>query len=70
MPATTATSVPENGTPATAEHQNDTLPVPSPTVSYWRVKPHHLDSHRTTSGLPTSCDIVIIGSGMAGVSVA
>ncbi|OJD40253.1 fad dependent oxidoreductase [Diplodia corticola] len=67
--ATTATAAPESRAPA-ANHQNDTLPVPNSTLSYWREKPHRLDTHRTTPDLPASCDVAIIGSGMAGVSVA
>lgn len=69
MGVTTSTTNAENNS-AAAEHQNDTLPVPNSTLSYWREKPHRLDSHRSTPDLPTSCDVAIIGSGLAGVSVA
>lgn len=69
MGVTTSTANAENNS-AAAEHQNDTLPVPNSTLSYWREKPHRLDSHRSTPDLPTSCDVAIIGSGLAGVSVA
>ncbi|ROW17848.1 hypothetical protein VPNG_00806 [Cytospora leucostoma] len=46
------------------------LPVPNPTPSYWRSEPHYLDSHRSTPELPDESDIIIIGAGLAGVSVA
>ncbi|KAL1651938.1 hypothetical protein SLS58_000061 [Diplodia intermedia] len=69
MTATTPTAITENGA-AAANHQNDTLPVPNPTLSYWREKPHRLDTHRSTPDLPASCDVAIIGAGLAGVSVA
>ena len=49
---------------------NDLLPVPNPTASYWRQEPHWLDSHRSTPSLPPQADIVIIGTGIAGVSTA
>ncbi|EOD50163.1 putative fad dependent oxidoreductase superfamily protein [Neofusicoccum parvum UCRNP2] len=55
---------------AAATHQNAYLPVPNPSQSYWRTPPHPLDSHRTTPSLPTACDVLIIGAGLAGVSVA
>ncbi|KAF4312646.1 FAD dependent oxidoreductase [Botryosphaeria dothidea] len=50
------------------DHHNSTLPVPNPTQSYWRTPPHPLDSLRSTPSLPTTCDILIIGAGLAGVS--
>lgn len=46
------------------------LPVPNPTESYWRSEPHWLDEHRSTAHLPAAADIVIIGTGIAGVSTA
>lgn len=46
------------------------LPVPNPTHSYWQSEPHRLDSHRSTPELPRTTDIVVIGAGIAGVSVA
>ncbi|KAL8944094.1 MAG: hypothetical protein Q9216_000685 [Gyalolechia sp. 2 TL-2023] len=45
-------------------------PRPSPTSSYWQDPPHLLAEHRTTSGLPGSASIVIIGSGITGASIA
>ncbi|KAI0861129.1 FAD dependent oxidoreductase [Xylaria cubensis] len=49
---------------------NAYLPVPNPTTPYWRTDLHHLDSHRSTKDLPTECDVLIIGAGISGVSVA
>lgn len=46
------------------------FPVPNSTLSFWRTQPHDLDSHRSTEELPAECDIVIIGAGYAGASVA
>ncbi|KAI8629838.1 FAD dependent oxidoreductase superfamily protein [Xylariaceae sp. FL1651] len=50
--------------------KNKFLPVPDATVSYWRTDLHPLDSHRSTADLPTKCDVLIIGAGFSGVSVA
>jgi monoamine oxidase len=44
------------------------LPVPAPTVSYWQVPEHPLASYR--SPFPESADVVIIGSGITGISIA
>lgn len=46
------------------------LPVDNPTRPFWRTDPHPLDEHRTTPDLPPQSDIVIIGAGYAGVSIA
>ncbi|KAI4214558.1 MAG: hypothetical protein LQ351_002975 [Letrouitia transgressa] len=47
------------------------LPCPYPSASFWQSEPDvFLLNHRTTSELPSSADIVIIGSGLTGVSVA
>jgi hypothetical protein len=46
------------------------LPVPNATVSYWQDPPHPIANLRTTSVLPESCDILIIGSGISGASIA
>jgi hypothetical protein len=46
------------------------IPVPNPTASYWLSEPHWLDNHRSTPELPSYADIVIIGTGIAGVSTA
>ncbi|GAP88120.1 putative FAD dependent oxidoreductase [Rosellinia necatrix] len=49
---------------------NSYLPVPNPTTPYWRTDLHPLDSHRSTENLPAECDVLIIGAGISGVSVA
>lgn len=54
----------------TMESSQSLMPVPNPTLSYWRSELHPLDSHRSTPELPETSDVVIIGAGMAGVSVA
>lgn len=55
----------------TGQHAvNAYLPVPNPTTPYWRTEPHPLDSHGSTKDLPTECDVLIIGAGISGVSVA
>jgi glycine/D-amino acid oxidase-like deaminating enzyme len=46
------------------------LPVPNPIVSYWLTQPHKHANLRSTATLPSTCDIAIIGSGMAGVLTA
>ncbi|OJI99056.1 hypothetical protein ASPVEDRAFT_25895 [Aspergillus versicolor CBS 583.65] len=46
------------------------LPVENPTVPFWRTELHHLDQLRTTSELSNKSDIVIIGAGYTGISLA
>lgn len=46
------------------------LPRPNPTVSYWQDPPSPLASHRSTDHLPSSTDVVVIGSGITGALVA
>ncbi|KAI0157577.1 FAD dependent oxidoreductase [Xylariaceae sp. FL1272] len=46
------------------------FPVPNATVPFWRTELHELDSHRSTAELPDKQDIVIIGAGFAGASLA
>jgi NADH dehydrogenase FAD-containing subunit len=46
------------------------FPVKNATTPYWRSQLHTIDQHRSTEELPTECDVAIIGSGMAGVSIA
>ncbi|KAK8038305.1 Gamma-glutamylputrescine oxidoreductase [Apiospora phragmitis] len=46
------------------------FPVPNSTQPFWRTELHEFDSHRTTPDLPTESDIVIIGAGFAGSSLA
>ena len=49
---------------------NTVLPVDNSTLSFWRTDLHELDNHRSTEDLPTECDILIVGAGFAGTSVA
>lgn len=46
------------------------FPVPDATPSFWRTELHPLDTHRTTEELPSECDVLIVGSGYAGVATA
>lgn len=46
------------------------LPPPHPTVSYWQDPPSCLANHRSTAELPPTTDILIIGSGITGASLA
>ncbi|KAE8314712.1 FAD dependent oxidoreductase [Aspergillus transmontanensis] len=46
------------------------LPVDNPTRPFWRTEPHPLDELRSTEALPDQSDIVIIGAGYSGVSIA
>ena len=45
------------------------LPASSPTESYWQTPPHRLASYRS-SPFPDVADVVIIGSGITGTSIA
>lgn len=45
-------------------------PVKNPSISYWQIPPHPDVADRQSSKLPASADIVIIGSGMSGTSIA
>ena len=47
--------------------KNPLLPVPDPMPSYWLTQPHRYAGLHSTPQLPKTCDIAIIGSGMAGV---
>jgi len=42
----------------------------NPTTPFWQTELHELHDHRSTEHLPEHSDIVIIGAGYAGVSVA
>ena len=44
------------------------LPVSSPTESYWQTPPHRLASFR--SPFPDEADVLVIGSGITGISIA
>ncbi|EQL02963.1 FAD dependent oxidoreductase [Ophiocordyceps sinensis CO18] len=47
------------------------LPTPNSTLSYWLLDPSRkLLGHRTTEGLPSTADVVIIGSGITGTFAA
>jgi hypothetical protein len=46
------------------------LPVDNPTLPYWTVPPINLPAHNNTTALPTHVDVIIIGSGITGVSCA
>ncbi|KAF2757723.1 FAD dependent oxidoreductase-like protein [Pseudovirgaria hyperparasitica] len=47
------------------------LPVPNPSSSFWHSEPNEfLIGHRTTPELPAHADVVIVGSGITGASVA
>ncbi|KAI9371247.1 phosphoenolpyruvate phosphomutase-domain-containing protein [Aspergillus egyptiacus] len=46
------------------------LPVENSTRPFWRTEPHELDELRTTPELPQQSDIVIIGAGYSGISLA
>jgi len=61
------TSSTQSITSSPSKQPHDYLPVPNPMPSYWLQQPHPYATLRTTPSLPTTCDIAIIGSGMAGV---
>jgi NADH dehydrogenase FAD-containing subunit len=46
------------------------LPVKNSTKPFWRTELHELDELRTTPELPQRSEIVIIGAGYSGVSLA
>ncbi|KAE8853215.1 hypothetical protein HRS9122_00207 [Pyrenophora teres f. teres] len=46
------------------------FPVPNATPSYWRKDVGAIDNHRSTETLPATSDVVIIGAGYVGASVA
>ncbi|KAH8690577.1 FAD dependent oxidoreductase superfamily [Talaromyces proteolyticus] len=50
--------------------QTPFLPVENPTLPFWLTDRSALDEHRSTPDLPDESDIVIIGGGYAGVSLA
>jgi glycine/D-amino acid oxidase-like deaminating enzyme len=39
-------------------------------TSFWRSSTKSIDEHRSTESLPDNADIVIIGAGFAGASIA
>ncbi|GAB1740694.1 hypothetical protein NU219Hw_g5783t2 [Hortaea werneckii] len=50
--------------------RSNIMPVDNYTVPYWRCDLHPVDDHRSSEFLPSESDVVIIGSGMAGVATA
>jgi NADH dehydrogenase FAD-containing subunit len=46
------------------------LPVENSTKPFWRTELHELDELQTTPELPQRSEIVIIGAGYSGVSLA
>jgi choline dehydrogenase-like flavoprotein len=46
------------------------LPRQNPTISYWQDPPDAIADHRSTTGLPEHADIIIIGSGITGATIA
>ncbi|KAK1624152.1 FAD dependent oxidoreductase-domain-containing protein [Colletotrichum phormii] len=50
--------------------QDPGLPVANPTISYWQLPPLEGVADHQSEHLPTDVDVVIIGSGMSGTSIA
>jgi glycine/D-amino acid oxidase-like deaminating enzyme len=50
-------------------HRDPGLPVDSPTPSYWQMPPHKICNSQSPE-LPSETNVVIIGSGITGTSVA
>ncbi|RDW68591.1 FAD dependent oxidoreductase-8 [Coleophoma crateriformis] len=46
------------------------FPVENSTLPFWRTELHEIDNHQSTSELPAKCDVLIIGSGFSGASIA
>lgn len=46
------------------------FPVPHALPSYWRKQVGPIDRHRSTPRLPSSADIVVVGAGYVGASLA
>ena len=46
------------------------LPCPDPTISYWQDPPSDLANYQSSQKLPSSVDVIIIGSGITGAKVA
>jgi ribulose 1,5-bisphosphate synthetase/thiazole synthase len=47
-----------------------TLPRPNPTISGWQDPPDAIANFQSTAELPETADVVIIGSGISGASIA
>lgn len=53
------------------KHPRASLPTPTSSNSFWHSEPNEfLLGHRTTEELPAEADIVIVGTGITGTSVA
>ncbi|KAJ0328453.1 hypothetical protein COL922a_013207 [Colletotrichum nupharicola] len=50
--------------------QDPGLPVSDPSISYWQLPPLDGIANHQSQDLPTEADVVIIGSGMSGTSIA
>lgn len=46
------------------------FPVPDATPSWWRTQLHRLDDYVSSECVPEESDVVVIGAGIAGASVA
>ncbi|KAM5343460.1 hypothetical protein ACJ41O_011997 [Fusarium nematophilum] len=55
---------------ATVTSQDPGLPGKNPTVSYWQLPPNDAVADRQSEILPQEADVVIIGSGITGASIA
>jgi hypothetical protein len=51
-------------------HFQKPFPTKASTLSFWRTEPDDIDELRTSEYLPTECDVVIVGAGLSGASVA
>lgn len=54
----------------TPKQSNIRAPVPKPLPSLWTSEPRLLDNHQSSATLPSTADVVIIGSGLAGTGTA
>ncbi|OBS17642.1 hypothetical protein FPOA_09378 [Fusarium poae] len=45
------------------------FPPPNGMASFWRSSPGVLDNYRSTSQIPSECDIIIVGAGYSGASL-
>lgn len=50
--------------------QHSRKPVDNPVPSFWNGAPRDLDDYRSSEQLPSTADVIIIGSGLAGVGTA
>ena len=56
--------------PTTPSRSAKPFPVPNAVPSYWRKAVASIDNHRSTETLPVTSDVVIIGAGYVGASIA